>query len=115
MHGYNRFKDQIYTYILTITETQKASEQRTQIRSVFNNFSQIDFLLEFIFGKYCFLVLCFNHAHSDNCIQQQMFKTRAQVLWLGATCGFHQHSDVTFQMHPHHSDDGEIDPAPFQV
>lgn len=29
--------------------------------------------------------------------------------------GLHQHSDVTFQMHPYHSDDGEIDSAPFQV
>lgn len=44
-----------------------------------------------------------------------MLKTRAQVLWLAGTFDFHQHSDVTFQMHPYHSDDGEIDPAPFQV
>lgn len=38
----------------------------------------------------------FNHVHSDKGIQQQMLKTRAQVLWLGGTFDFHQHSDVTF-------------------
>lgn len=64
---------------------------------------------------YCYLVLYFIHEHSDKGIQQQMLKTRAQVLWLGGTFDFQQHSDVTFQMHPYHSDDGEIDPAPFQV
>lgn len=48
-------------------------------------------------------------------MRQQMLKTRAQVLWLEGTFDFQQHSDVTFQMHSYHSDDGEIDPAPFQV
>lgn len=48
-------------------------------------------------------------------MRQQMPKTRAQVLCLQGTFDFQQHSDMTFQMHPYHSDDGEIDPAPFQV
>lgn len=32
--------------------------------------------------------------------QLHILKTRAQVLWLEGTCSFHQHSDVTFSMHP---------------
>lgn len=68
-----------------------------------------------VFRSRCCLALGFIHERSDKEIQQQMLKTRAQVLWLEGTFDFQQHSDVTFQMHPYHSDDGEIDPAPFQV
>lgn len=42
------------------------------------------------------LTLDFIGQHSDKGIQQQMLKTRAQVLWLAGTFDFQQHSDVTF-------------------
>lgn len=68
-----------------------------------------------VFRSRCYLALDFIHERSDKEMRQQMLKTRAQVLWLEGTFDFQQHSDVTFQMHPYHSVDGGIDPAPFQV